>query len=83
MGFFRQEYWKGLPFPSPEDLSDPWIKLGSPVLQADSSPSELLGRPIYMYIMECYSAIKKNEIVPCAATWMDPETVILSKSHRR
>ena len=32
-GFSRQKYWKGLPFPSPGNLLDPWIKLGSPVLQ--------------------------------------------------
>ena len=36
MGFPRQEYWSGLPFPSPEDLPDPRIKPGSPALQADS-----------------------------------------------
>ena len=36
MGFSRQEYWSGLPFPSPGDLSDPGIKPGSPALQADS-----------------------------------------------
>ena len=35
MGFPRQEYWSGLPFPSPGDLPDP-IENGSPVLQADS-----------------------------------------------
>ena len=29
--------------------------------------------------MECYSAIKKNEITPFAATWMDPEIIILSE----
>ena len=29
--------------------------------------------------MEYYSAIKKNKIMPCAATWMDPEIVILSE----
>ena len=40
MGFSRQEYWSGLPFHSPEDLSDPGIKPGSPALQADSLPSE-------------------------------------------
>jgi len=32
MGFSRQEYWSGLPFPSPEDLPDPGIKPGSPTL---------------------------------------------------
>jgi len=34
--FSRQEYWSGLPFPSPEDLPDPGIELWSPALQADS-----------------------------------------------
>ena len=32
MGFPRQEYWSGLPFPSPGDLSDPGIEPGSPAL---------------------------------------------------
>jgi len=36
MGFSRQEYWSGLPFPSPGDLSDPGIELRSPTLQADA-----------------------------------------------
>ena len=44
MGFSRQEYWSGLPFPFPEGLSDPGIEPGSPALQADSLPSELHGR---------------------------------------
>ena len=35
MGFSRQEYWSGLPFPSPRDLPNPGIKPGSPALQAD------------------------------------------------
>ena len=38
-GFSRQEYWSGLPFPSPEDLPDPVIKSVSPALHADSLPS--------------------------------------------
>ena len=41
MGFSRQERWSGLPCPSPGDLPDPGIKPRSPVLQADSSLSEL------------------------------------------
>ena len=45
MGFSRQGYWSGLPFPSPEDLPDPGIDLGSPALQADALPSELPGKP--------------------------------------
>ena len=36
MEFSRQEYWSGLPFPSPEDLPDPAFKPGSPALKADS-----------------------------------------------
>ena len=40
MGFSRQDYWSGLPFSSPGDLSDPGIKPRSPPLQADSLSSE-------------------------------------------
>jgi hypothetical protein len=40
MGFSRQEYWSGVPFPSPGDLPDPGIKPGSPALQADALPSK-------------------------------------------
>ena len=40
MEFSRQEYWSGLPFLSPGDLSDAGIKPGSPALKADSLPSE-------------------------------------------
>ena len=45
MEFSRQEYWSGLPFPSPGDLPDPGIEPGSPALQADSLPSEPPGKP--------------------------------------
>ena len=40
MGISRQEYWSGMPCPSPGDLPDPGIETGSPSLQADSLPSE-------------------------------------------
>ena len=46
MGFFRQEYWSGLPFPSPGDLPDPGIKPRSPALQADALPSEPSAKPL-------------------------------------
>ena len=44
MEFSRQEYWSGLPFPSPGDLSDPGIEPKSPALQADTLPSEPPGK---------------------------------------
>ena len=44
MGFSRQEYWSGLPFPSPGDHPKPGIEPGSPALQADSLPTELQGK---------------------------------------
>ena len=45
MGFSRQEYWSGLPFPSPGHLPHPGIETGSPALQVDSLPSEPPGKP--------------------------------------
>ena len=45
MGFSRQEYWSGLPFPSPGDPPNPGIEPSSPALQADSLLSEPPGNP--------------------------------------
>ena len=45
MGFLRQQYWSGLPFPSPGDLPDPRIEPVSPELQAESLPLSHLGGP--------------------------------------
>ena len=44
MGFCRQEYWSGLPFPSPVYLPDPGIEPGSPTLEADALTSEPRGK---------------------------------------
>ena len=44
--FFREEYWSGLPFPSPGDIPEPGIQPRSPALQADSLPSEPPGKPM-------------------------------------
>ena len=41
MGFCQQEYWSGLPFPSPRNLPDSGIEPASPALQADSLPTKL------------------------------------------
>ena len=46
VGFSRQEYWSGLPFPSPGDLPNPGIEPRYPALQADALPSEPPGKPI-------------------------------------
>ena len=45
MGFSRQEYWSGLPFPSPEDLPNPGVEPRSPALLADALLSEPPGNP--------------------------------------
>jgi len=44
--FSRQEFWSGLPFPSPGDLPSPGIESRSPALRADDLPSEPPGNPI-------------------------------------
>ena len=71
IGFSRQEYWSGLPFPSPGDLPDPGIKPGPPTLQADSFPIELRGnwRPqFYLIAGSCrkhcasYSALLRLKV---------------------
>ena len=57
VGFSRQQYWSGLPFPSPEDLPHPGIEPKSPALQVDTLPSELQGShqvPDYtILILDC------------------------------
>ena len=55
MVFSRQEYWSGLPFPSPGDFPDPGIKPGSPTLQADALPSKPPGKPRQVKISESYA----------------------------
>ena len=46
MGFPSQEYWSGLPFPSPGDIPNAMIKLRSPELQVDSLSTESPGKPV-------------------------------------
>ena len=48
MGFSRQEYWNGLPFPSPGDPPNSEIEPGSPALEADALTSEPPGKPVHI-----------------------------------
>ena len=66
MGFSRQEYWSGLPFPSPGDLPDPGIEPGSSALQADSLPSKPPGKPIQQcgYIPSFWSCPPTPPTIP-------------------
>ena len=48
MGFSRQEYWSGVPFPSAGGLPNPGIKPGSPALEAHALTSEPPGKPGYL-----------------------------------
>ena len=57
MGYPRQEYWSGLPFPSPGDLPDPRLKPMSSALQADSLPFEPPGK------YECYLCFFKTNTI--------------------
>ena len=58
MGFSWQEYWSGLPFPSPGDLPDPGIEPGSPALEADALTSEPPGKPS---IGDCNAKVGSQE----------------------
>ena len=51
MRFSRQEYWSGLPFPSPGDLPNPGIKPRSPALEADALTSEPPGKSEFKEVM--------------------------------
>ena len=70
MGFSRQEYWSGLPFPSPGDLPDPGIKPMSPELQAGSLPTEPPGKPlvqgVHQWSLEAIQGISQRiALHPC------------------
>ena len=60
MEFSRQEYWSGLPFPSPGDLSNPAIEPGSPALQAEALPSEPPGKPQLEAKLYCHPTSPEN-----------------------
>ena len=55
MGFSRQEYWSGLPFPSPGSRPNPGIKPRSPAFQANALPSEPSGKPFVTVVITILS----------------------------
>ena len=63
MGFSRQEYWSGLPFPFPGDLPNPEIEPGSPALQTDPLPSKPLGNPYLSIVRTIYDKLTANIIL--------------------
>ena len=73
MGFSRQEYWSGLPFPSAGDLPNPGIEAGrSPTLQADALPSEPPGNQLQYSCLE--NSMDKWSLV-CCSPWGCKELV--------
>ena len=68
MGFSRQEYWNGLPFPSAGDRPDPGIKLESPTLQAGSLQSESPGKPRTLPVIVA-------QLLSCVQLFVTPWTV--------
>ena len=68
MEFSKKEYWSGLPFPSPGDLSNPGFKPGSPALQAEPLPSEPPGKPTHTHT----HTHTHSEVVQSCPTLCDP-----------
>ena len=75
MGFPRQEYWSGLPFPSPGHLPDLGIEPASPALTGRFSTTEPPGSSLYGLLLRR----KKNEILFFATAWMELESFMLSE----
>ena len=60
MGFSRQEYWSGLPCPSPGDLPNAGIESRSLALQVDSLPSETPGESVILHTFSYYFHLRKT-----------------------
>ena len=70
MGFSRQEYWSGLPFPSPGDLPNPGIEPGSPALQTDALSSEPPGKPTVVWLWPQVNIRERTQLHPSTENWI-------------
>ena len=70
MGFPRQEYWSGLPFPSPGDLSHPGIEPMSPALAGEFFTTEPSGKPL-QHLLEWPKS--KTLAIPNAGRDLEPQ----------
>ena len=77
MGFSRQEYWSGLPFPSPGDFPDSGIKPRSPALQADSLLTELPGLPEEGWVLKnwCLQIVGLKKTLESPLEWKEIRSV--------
>ena len=75
MEFSRQEYWCGLPFPSPGNPPNPGIELESPALQVDSLPTEPSGKPM----KQLKNTLESS--VPCSVKQKIPNTSLFFIIH--
>ena len=82
LGFLRQEYWSGLPFPPPGDFPHPGIKLTSPALEVDSLPLSHLGslKGIKRQQQKAWSWLRRKAITD---TWNCVQWVIPAWIHHR
>ena len=88
MGFSRQEYWSGLPFPSPGDLPSPEIKPTNPAFQADSLQRSRQGSPRKRLHQNCWACAPEPRGRDCRAHVPRllkpeaPEPCSATRSHR-
>ena len=77
--FCRQEYWSGLPFPSPGDLPNPGTEPSSPALQADALPYEPPEKPLYSNATLFPRIVEKTRnFFPFTGACDSPPTALLS-----
>ena len=78
MGFFRQEYQSGLPFPSPGGLPDPGMEPVSPALQVDSLPAKPSGKPLA--VLRGLICVKDEPVLQGVGLDMQEKSALICKT---